>query len=211
MLPLLLSRFSTALTTCAFRFSLNLLNCSSASSWSTGLGSLVGCVDGVEGLEEVDVFALAGSTAGEGGTLLVTPLLLMKGCRRSVRAYGLSLGSLVKHLETKSLAESDSSAGIGGGSLEAVMWNRAAMWLLNSLNGGFPVAICSTVQPTLQMSDFFEYRCSMITSGDMNTGVPLNERFAAESALCRYLEAPKSANLQTPRLSTRMFCPLMSR
>mmetsp|Transcript_6328 Transcript_6328/g.22562 ORF Transcript_6328/g.22562 Transcript_6328/m.22562 type:complete len:311 (-) Transcript_6328:718-1650(-) len=134
----------------------------------------------------------------------------MKGWRRRVRAYGRSLGSLMKHLDTKSLADSESSAGIGGGSLDAVMWNRAAMWLLNSLNGGFPVAICRTVQPTLHMSDFLEYLCSMITSGDMKTGVPLKERLAAESALCRYLEAPKSASLQTPRLSTRMFCPLMS-
>jgi hypothetical protein len=36
------------------------------------------------------------------------------------------------------------------------MWKSAAMWLLNSLNGGLPLAIWRIVHPTLQISDFFE-------------------------------------------------------
>ena len=61
-----------------------------------------------------------------------------------------------KHRSANDRKPSDRSSGTGGGSVLAVMWKRAAMWLLNSLKGGLPLAIWRTVHPTLQISDFFE-------------------------------------------------------
>ena len=79
--------------------------------------------------------------------------------------------------------------------------------------GGNPVLICSTVQPTLQMSAFRPCPVCVITSGAMKYGVPRRDMLS----LCRVasvplscLLAPKSASLTVPLSSIRMLAPLMS-
>ena len=41
---------------------------------------------------------------------------------------------------------------MGGGELEDAMWKRTETWSVNSWNGGLPVDISMTVQPTLHIS-----------------------------------------------------------
>mmetsp|Transcript_46628 Transcript_46628/g.116811 ORF Transcript_46628/g.116811 Transcript_46628/m.116811 type:complete len:242 (-) Transcript_46628:483-1208(-) len=148
-------------------------------------------------------------------------------------ANGRLTMSLSKHRTTRSWY-SWLSWGMSGGFSISAMANMMAKWFECSLKGGFPVAIWMRVQPTDQTSDLREYIWSVTTSGDMNTGVPLKLYLKAlalvslafpaavtESALSllalptpsfiMYLDAPKSASLQAPLESTRMFCPLTSR
>lgn len=49
------------------------------------------------------------------------------------------------------------------------MWNSSAVMLcrFKVYQGGWPVTICSTVQPTDQMSLFLVSRCCVTTSGAM--------------------------------------------
>mmetsp|Transcript_6143 Transcript_6143/g.14823 ORF Transcript_6143/g.14823 Transcript_6143/m.14823 type:complete len:294 (+) Transcript_6143:792-1673(+) len=158
---------------------------------------------------------VAGGRAGAtrlGGVLPPGVACERKGCCSRREALGRSLGTRLKHRSKKSLASGDRCSGMGGGSLELAIWYMADIGSLNSLQGGFPVAISMTVQPTDQMSAWRPWPVALITSGAIQYGVPLIDLYP-ESIVTRFsifFEAPKSASFTTPELSTRMLAPLMS-
>ncbi len=133
-----------------------------------------------------------------------------KGCLRSSVALGLSVGSLWRHLRRKSLPWWERCSGMGGCDFVVPMWNDAATSWNCWLQGGLPVAISIRVQPTHQISACQLWPVWRMTSGAIQQWVPFMD-LASEmvASLTTFLDAPKSASLIHPLLSTRMFTPLI--
>ena len=87
-------------------------------------------------------------------SIIFTVTHFKKGCSSSLLAVGLKDGSGQKHLSRKSFAISESVLGISGCCLYMPTLKIAASGAPNSVKGGFPVAISTTVQPRDQMSAY---------------------------------------------------------
>jgi hypothetical protein len=85
------------------------------------------------------------------------------------------------------------------------MWNNAATSWNCWLQGGLPVAISITVQPTLLACHFMTHLTNDLWSHPVVGGA--NSEMVA--SLTTFLDAPKSASLIHPLLSTRMFALLI--
>mmetsp|Transcript_45517 Transcript_45517/g.67077 ORF Transcript_45517/g.67077 Transcript_45517/m.67077 type:complete len:228 (-) Transcript_45517:209-892(-) len=129
----------------------------------------------------------------------------------SSRDDGLSSGFMVRHLAMKSsmiCGNFVSSRTFGG---EFIMGMRkialiGCMWE----NGGTPSAISMTEMPSDQMSALKSYESSLMTSGAIQKGVPINVlRLASVSFSC--VHTPKSASLTAPSSVKRILLHLMSR
>mmetsp|Transcript_7174 Transcript_7174/g.25598 ORF Transcript_7174/g.25598 Transcript_7174/m.25598 type:complete len:583 (-) Transcript_7174:1354-3102(-) len=136
------------------------------------------------------------------------------GCSSKSVTSGRSDGSRLKQRARKSWPAEESVAGISGSSSAHAIWYIAVTGFEKCDHGGLPVAISMTVHPTLQMSAFFQPRalcCSLMTSGAIQSGVPLRPVLAVTLLCPSCFDAPKSASLMVPSFATSTFAPLMSR
>ena len=68
-----------------------------------------------------------------------------------------------------------------------------------------------TVQPKLHISEYLVVSKIFIVSGAIQCGVPLNEFcFLNSISSAIFFAPPKSDNLHTPSLSTKILAPFMS-
>mmetsp|Transcript_111979 Transcript_111979/g.194422 ORF Transcript_111979/g.194422 Transcript_111979/m.194422 type:complete len:209 (-) Transcript_111979:1478-2104(-) len=144
-----------------------------------------------------------------------TFMLLSHPCSWSVSTVGRCEGSFWKHCRTKSCPSQSIAVGMTGSHLPIPMLKRIENWLFVSGNGESAVAISTTVHPRDHTSDALEPPPPRHTSGAIHFMVPFRLDPPPPSALSIMsairLEAPKSVSLMLPRLSIRMFAPLMSR
>ena len=74
----------------------------------------------------------------------------------------------------------------------------------SSAYGGSPFASSIAVIPKLQMSALWSYPLCLITSGDIQYGVPTKVFFLADNVPDNCPETPKSASFTSPPAESRM-------
>ena len=75
----------------------------------------------------------------------------------------------------------------------------------SSAYGGSPLASSIAVMPKLHISALWSYPLCLMTSGDIQYGVPTNVFFFADSVPDNCPDTPKSASLTSPFADSKMF------
>lgn len=114
-----------------------------------------------------------------------------------------SLGSLCRQNATKSLNGFEKFPSSVGGEFFGIRNNTFIG--CSSAYGGSPFANSIAVIPRLQISALWSYPDCLMTSGDIQYGVPTKVFFFAESVPESCPDTPKSASLTSPVADRRMF------